>query len=102
MEQSLPTEDKVLGWFETLSNWGRWGPEDRLGTLNHISRAGRVAAAHSVEHGTSVSCSWDVRMEAMEGAQVAPQRWMIRTGLGLSDAPPGPPTPSRLFDGHAA
>ena len=24
-------------WFDELSNWGRWGPEDELGALNPIA-----------------------------------------------------------------
>ena len=32
-----PAEAKVLGWFDTLSNWRRWGPDDELGTLNLIT-----------------------------------------------------------------
>ncbi len=55
-----PSEDEVLTWFEQLSNWDRWGPDDRLGTLNHITPAHRVAAAGLVREGVSVSCSWDV------------------------------------------
>jgi hypothetical protein len=34
MAMPIPTEEDVLGWMTTLSNWGRWGPEDELGTLN--------------------------------------------------------------------
>lgn len=28
-----------------LSNWGRWGSEDQLGTLNHLTDAHRLKAA---------------------------------------------------------
>jgi hypothetical protein len=38
MARSIPTEEEVLGWMTTLSNWGRWGPEDELGTLNLMLR----------------------------------------------------------------
>jgi hypothetical protein len=38
MARSIPTEAEVLGWMTTLSNWGRWGPEDELGTLNLINQ----------------------------------------------------------------
>lgn len=34
-----------------LSNWGRWGPEDERGTLNHILAADLVAAAALVRDG---------------------------------------------------
>lgn len=34
-----------------LSNWGRWGPDDERGTLNHITAADLVAAAGLVRAG---------------------------------------------------
>jgi kynurenine formamidase len=55
-----PTQDDVLGYFTTLSNWGRWGDDDELGTLNHITDDVRLAAARAVRHGRSVSCAWEV------------------------------------------
>ena len=42
MAMPIPTEEDVLGWMTTLSNWGRWGPEDELGTLNLITPEKRV------------------------------------------------------------
>ncbi len=39
----------------TLSNWGRWGDDDRFGTLNFITPARRRAAAREVRRGQSVS-----------------------------------------------
>jgi hypothetical protein len=33
MAMPIPTEEDVLGWMTALSNWGRWGTEDELGTL---------------------------------------------------------------------
>jgi kynurenine formamidase len=60
MASSLPTQDEVLGYFDTLSNWGRWGDDDELGTLNHITDDVRLAAARAVRHGRSVSCGWDI------------------------------------------
>ena len=75
----------MLTWFEQLSNWDRWGPDDRLGTLNHITPAHRIAAAGLVREGVSVSCSWDVRTGPQPGATVENQRYMLSTGLGLAD-----------------
>jgi kynurenine formamidase len=40
---------------QRLSNWGRWGSDDELGTLNLITEKGRVAAAASVRTGQVVS-----------------------------------------------
>ena len=43
----IPTEDELRGYLETLSNWGRWGHDDTLGTLNFVTPAARAAAASS-------------------------------------------------------
>lgn len=59
-DRPVPTQDDVLGYFDTLSNWGRWGDDDELGTLNHITDDVRLAAARAVRHGRSVSCAWEV------------------------------------------
>ena len=40
---------KAMG--RRLSNWGRWGGDDRLGTLNHITPERLVAAARLVRTG---------------------------------------------------
>ena len=40
-----PSEAEVLGWTKSLSNWGRWGADDRLGTLNFITDDVRRRAA---------------------------------------------------------
>ena len=53
----IPTEEQVLGWFDSLSNWGRWGDDDELGTLNLINDAKRQQAAGLVTEGISVTCS---------------------------------------------
>jgi kynurenine formamidase len=42
-------EFKALG--ARLSNWGRWGADDQLGTVNFITPASRVAAAALIKTG---------------------------------------------------
>jgi kynurenine formamidase len=51
------TAADVAGFTKTLSNWGRWGERDQLGTLNLITAAKRIAAAQLVTSGRTVSCS---------------------------------------------
>lgn len=53
------TRQTIAEWFETLSNWGRWGNEDELGALNLITPEKRRAAAALVQIGISVSLSRD-------------------------------------------
>jgi kynurenine formamidase len=47
------------GMMQELSNWGRWGKEDQMGTINLITPAKRRAAAALVKEGFSVSLSRD-------------------------------------------
>jgi kynurenine formamidase len=54
----------IDGWMSELSNWGRWGAEDELGTLNFITPQTRVAAAALVKQGVSVSLAHEVLTEA--------------------------------------
>ena len=59
MSDSRPalTPEQVAGFHKTLSNWGRFGARDQLGTLNLITPAKRVAAAKLVKNGRAVSCA---------------------------------------------
>jgi hypothetical protein len=45
------------------SNWGRWGKDDQLGTLNLITPARRKEAAAQVREGVSVSLARDLNAE---------------------------------------
>ncbi len=51
------TEVQFEAWLEEISNWGRWGDDDELGTLNLITGEKRVAAAALVREGMTVSLS---------------------------------------------
>jgi kynurenine formamidase len=41
--------------FESVKNWGRWGPDDQLGTMNYITAAHVKSAAGLVRSGRRVS-----------------------------------------------
>src|SRR5690606_30138597 len=58
----------VQRWMEELSNAGRWGSEDQLGTLNLITPEVKAAAAALVRDGISVSLSHDYIKEQAEDA----------------------------------
>ncbi len=57
---TLPEAEEVFGYLSSLSNWGRWGTDDRLGTLNLITPEVRVAAAQLVRDGHVVSLAHDM------------------------------------------
>jgi kynurenine formamidase len=53
-----PVEPAELATFHSsLSNWGRWGPDDQLGALNLITPDVTAAAAALVRTGRRVSCA---------------------------------------------
>jgi kynurenine formamidase len=51
------TAAEFAALFESVSTWGRWGPEDELGALNQITPQHVVAAARLVRSGVVVSLS---------------------------------------------
>jgi kynurenine formamidase len=53
--QAFPDLETVLGYFTTCSNWGRWGDEDEMGTLNYITEDARRTAVALVTEGRSLS-----------------------------------------------
>ena len=49
--------DEVQALHQSLSNWGRWGPDDQLGALNLITAEVTAVAAATVGSGQTVSCA---------------------------------------------
>ena len=56
-ERTPPTADEYASWRTQYSNWGRWGDDDELGTLNFVTPEVRRAAAALVRDGRSISCA---------------------------------------------
>jgi kynurenine formamidase len=84
----IPTEHDVLSMMDTLSNWGRWGADDQLGTLNLITPAKRVQAARLVADGASVSCARPISTEITADTTFQALRFMVDSGEGRDTAPP--------------
>ena len=88
MVAKVLTEADVLGFLDSLSNWGRWGPDDELGTLNFITPSKRVEAARLVREGTSVTCSRPITTEMAPDTNYQVQRYMVDSGEGRETDPP--------------
>jgi kynurenine formamidase len=77
----------VIDYVTSLSNWGRWGPDDERGTLNLITPAQRIRAAALVRDGVTVSCAREITTDVWPREHFsAPMRLMVQTGEGLADA----------------
>jgi len=72
------TLDKLAQWEDELSNWGRWGPDDQIGTLNLITPEKTRQAAALVREGITVSLGHFVTEEdAIDSQTFGPtEHWM--------------------------
>jgi kynurenine formamidase len=52
--------------FHRVSNWGRWGRDDQLGSVNLVTAAKRKQAVALVKHGITVSLAHNVLTEKAE------------------------------------
>jgi len=72
------TEAQFEAWQTELSNWGRWGKDDQLGTLNLVTPARRRAAMALVKEGVPVSLAVNTFTE--KAADVpCPAEWGMTT-----------------------
>lgn len=67
-----------------MSNWGRWGPDDEMGTLNFITPGKRIEAARLVTEGHSVSLSANVVKTPLQGSKPFRQTVTVDSG-GAAD-----------------
>jgi kynurenine formamidase len=75
---ALVTPAEYERWQTELSNWGRWGKDDEMGTLNLITPAKRKAAAALMKEGVTVSLASDASTE--RGVDVpCPVEWAMLT-----------------------
>jgi kynurenine formamidase len=89
------TDAELQALFERCSNWGRWGADDELGTLNFVTAAKRVAAAKLVTTGEVVSLGRDIS-KVQSKVDARPVQHMVMYNAGgpsvgdyLSIAPHG-------------
>ena len=78
--RSAPTEHEILSWFQTLSNWGRWGPDDERGTLNLITPAKRLQAAGLVREGIVIACARTIGYEPAPDNLLPARHFMLSSG----------------------
>jgi kynurenine formamidase len=87
----IPSAAEVRSYWSGLSNWGRWGDEDDLGTLNLITPAVRVAAARLVVRGAAISCARTVTFAAAaDDVYGTPCRQVLGPGRRLTTHPEEP------------
>jgi kynurenine formamidase len=85
--RKLTVED-IRAAAERLKNWGRWGKDDEIGTLNHTEPADVIAAAQLVRKGKVMSLALPFDSRGPQGGKTKypamgrfnPIHLMMRTG----------------------
>jgi len=88
MTERKLTRDDLRKAAEKYKNWGRWGPQDEIGTLNHTRPEDIVAAARLVRKGKVISLALNFDQHGPQGAKskypalgrINPVHTMLRTG----------------------
>jgi kynurenine formamidase len=77
------TLDDVHALCDQYRTWGRWGPDDQLGTLNYVEPEMIQAAARLVRLGRVISCALPYDGEGPQngwGGRVNPLHFMLQDG----------------------
>ncbi|MEM9794649.1 MAG: cyclase family protein, partial [Pseudomonadota bacterium] len=61
------TREDIYETAKELSNWGRWGADDQLGTLNNVTPADVVAAAALIRTGKTFALGLDLKEKIQSG-----------------------------------
>jgi kynurenine formamidase len=77
------TDVRAVG--KRLSNWGRWGDDDQLGTLNHIGPEQVTHALSLPRQGRVISCAIDFNADGpmTNRGRYNPRLYMLQTGVGM-------------------
>jgi kynurenine formamidase len=86
---ALPPEFHELA--ARVRNWGRWGDDDRLGTLNLITDASVVAAASLVQTGRRLSLAYPLRRDGIQIGAIAGRINPVHTMVSVNEANLGDP-----------
>ena len=100
----VPDETAILEYIQSLSNWGRWGQEDQLGTINHIGSEQRKQAAALVRDGVAVSCARPLTTDPAPDVRTPFLHYMTGSGeahANYQEGQPGPMQGSGDFIGMA-
>ena len=83
---AIPSEEQLISWIETLKNWGRWGPDDELGTLNLITPEVRRRGASLVREGLAIPLAWELDPPIQDRHGLV-QRYMMESGSSYEPSP---------------
>lgn len=61
------TRQDIYDTAKELSNWGRWGENDQIGTLNNVTPDDVIAAARLIKKGKTFALGLDLKEKIQSG-----------------------------------
>jgi kynurenine formamidase len=80
---SFEGQELVDDYIRRFSNWGRWGENDSIGTLNFVGPEQILAAVATVRHGRTVNCTLPLDQKGPQRPQLLrdnPRTIKVATG----------------------
>src|SRR6202011_4667033 len=81
-DRTPPSASDYAAYRTRFCNWGRWGDDDELGTLNLITPEVRTAAAGLVQAGRAVSMAKPIDTMARPGNPFPAHHFVACQGSG--------------------
>ena len=80
MTRLLLDDEGVRAVYRSVCNWGRWGPNDELGTLNYVTPEKRQMAATLIKEGLSIGLGRPVDSVPSPMNNIPAQHFMVAAG----------------------
>jgi kynurenine formamidase len=88
----MPYPERFHQLAQEINNWGRWGDDDELGTLNLITDEVVKRAAGLVQHGKRISCALPLHLHGLQIGAVPGRVNPLKTMVSINHPPMGDPT----------
>jgi kynurenine formamidase len=82
VEVPFKGDDVIDDYIAKYSNWGRWGVDDELGTLNHVGPEQVVAAAQLVRQGRVISMTLPYNLRGPQTGDIRANPLNVMTATG--------------------
>src|ERR1700730_11295167 len=88
----MPYPQAVLDIAEQVRNWGRWGEDDQIGTLNFITDEVVRAAAECIRTGRRFSLAYPLKLDGLQTGAIPGRVNPLRTMAAIIACYSGYPT----------
>ncbi len=82
------SEKEVLNYLDSLNNWGRWGKDDQLGTINFINPEKVKKSLSLAKDGFLVTCARLISSSVRPEMNSQAIRYMVVSGEGRENISP--------------